>query len=120
MAPVSSATTNTTPLPNVRDSLLPQHVDKLATIASHTRPWALIGRSANPSDGFRSISYAQLSNAVNRAAWWLEANLLAEKDAPCAYLGPNDIRYAILALATIKTRRKVSDQSQLEQLEHLV
>jgi hypothetical protein len=56
-----------------------------------------------------------LANAVNRASWWLEKTLTSEEEKENAfvYLGPNDLRYLILVLATMKTGRKVGLVSRL-------
>lgn len=89
--------------------LLPHIVDERAR-TGYDRPFALYPRSKVPGNGFREVSYAQLANAVNRAAWWLEVAItrFEEKENPVAYLGPNDLRYIIFVLATMKTGRKVS------------
>jgi acyl-CoA synthetase (AMP-forming)/AMP-acid ligase II len=89
--------------------LLPHIVDERAR-SGYVRPFALYPRSKVPGQGFREVSYAQLANAVNRAAWWLEAEIAREeeREKPVAYLGPNDLRYIIFVLATMKTGRKVS------------
>jgi acyl-CoA synthetase (AMP-forming)/AMP-acid ligase II len=88
--------------------LLPHIIDERAK-TGYGRPFALFPRSKVPGAGFRAVSYAQLANAVNRAAWWLEATTTQdeEKERPVAYLGPNDLRYIIFVLATMKTGRKV-------------
>ena len=89
--------------------LLPHIVDERSR-TEYERPFALYPRSKIPSQGFREVSYKQLANAVNRAAWWLESYITQdeEKESPVAYLGPNDLRYIIFVLATMKTGRKVS------------
>lgn len=88
--------------------LLPHIVDERAR-TGYERPFALYPRSKVPGQGFKSVSYAQLANAVNRAAWWLEVSITGdeEKNRPVAYMGPNDLRYVILVLATMKANRKV-------------
>lgn len=93
---------------NYGKRLLPYIVDERARVG-YERPYAIYPISRDPMEGLRSVSYARLSNAVNRACWWLESVLSEEqkKDSAFAYLGPNDLRYAILVLASIKTGRKV-------------
>lgn len=83
--------------------LLPHMIDARAA-SGYTRPWALIAKSRNALDGFRSISHAQLANAINRSAWWLDSNI---SDTTFTYLGPNDVRYAILVIAAMKTKKRV-------------
>ena len=61
------------------------------------------------SKGFRDIRYAQLSNAINHAAWWLDSTL-GRGNHPFeafAYAGPKDLRYPILTVATVKVGRQV-------------
>ena|SRR6187402_459940 len=93
--------------------LLPHIIDERGK-AGYTRPYAMYPKSKDPSDGFKSISYARLANAVNRASWWLDAEMpdTEEKGRPFAYFGPNDLRYIIFLLATWKTGRKASCQSE--------
>jgi hypothetical protein len=88
--------------------LLPHIIDERAK-AGYKRPYALYPRTKDPAAGFKAISYARLANAINRASWWLEKELprAEEKQHAFAYLGANDLRYAVFVLATIKTSRKV-------------
>lgn len=99
------ATANTMAAPD----LLAHIVDEKAQ-SGYSRPYAMIPVSKDPSDGFKAISYARLANAVNRAAWWLDLELpkTMDKKEPYAYIGPNDLRYYILFLASMKTERQVS------------
>ena len=61
------------------------------------------------SKGFKDIHYAQLSNAINYAAWWLDSTLGRCKYPfeTFAYAGPKDLRYPILTVATVKVGRQV-------------
>jgi acyl-coenzyme A synthetase/AMP-(fatty) acid ligase len=85
--------------------LLPHIVDARAK-AGYSQPFAMYAKSIDAAEGFRSVSYAQIANAVNRASWWLDTEL-GEKEHTFVYFGPNDLRYIIFVLATIKTGRKV-------------
>ena len=59
--------------------------------------------------GYTTISYKAFANAINGAAWWLEANLgRSEEFQTLAYIGPNDLRYNIFILAAVKVGYKVS------------
>ena len=76
------------------------------------RSYASVPRSsARLEDGFREITYHMLASAVNKAAWWLDSVLTDAQSSASppvfAYSGPNDIRYPVLVLASIKTGRKV-------------
>jgi acyl-coenzyme A synthetase/AMP-(fatty) acid ligase len=74
---------------------------------NHQRPFFILPHSKSPEDGYRNISYRQISNAINRAAWWLDKNLsTVDKAEPYAYFGPLDLRYIILMLGSVKAMRK--------------
>ena len=61
------------------------------------------------SQGFIDVSYKQLGNAINGAAWWLKDNTVGDKEAfeTVAYAGPNDLRYFILVMAAVKCGKRV-------------
>lgn len=90
------------------ERLLPNIVDQRAR-SGYDRPVAMFPKSHDVAAGFRTVSYVQLANAVNRACWWLEETMPSpeEKEGTFAYFGPNDLRYLIFLLATMKTSRKV-------------
>ncbi|KAL3473530.1 hypothetical protein BJX99DRAFT_272294 [Aspergillus californicus] len=82
--------------------LLVAQVDTLA-VESPTQLFCLTPNGAKVQDGFRKVTFQDLSRAVNSMAWWLEQQLGdAVKGETIAYLGGNDIRYAILMLASHK------------------
>lgn len=59
--------------------------------------------------GYRKITYEDLANAVNGAAWWLEKTLGRSKNfGTLAYVGPNDLMYNVLILGAVKVGYKVS------------
>lgn len=60
------------------------------------------------SEGYGTITWSQYADTIDKVAHWLDAQLgtTTENDT-IAYFGPNDLRYAILVPATIKTGRKV-------------
>ncbi|EFR04290.1 L-aminoadipate-semialdehyde dehydrogenase [Nannizzia gypsea CBS 118893] len=64
--------------------------------------------SRDVSEGFRDITALQFANAVNRTAWWLEAELGKGSSFPTVgYFGPwNDFRYILLILGCIKAGYK--------------
>ncbi|KAF8859904.1 acetyl-CoA synthetase-like protein [Acephala macrosclerotiorum] len=78
--------------------------------SEYERPVAMFPKTRGLSAGFREISYAQFANAINRVCWWLEETMpdLVEKEGSFAYFGPNDLRYLIFVLATMKTGRKAN------------
>ena len=65
--------------------------------------------ATNYEEGYRKITYEDLANAVNGAAWWLEKTLgRSETFGTLAYIGPNDLRYNVLILGAVKAGYKVS------------
>jgi acyl-CoA synthetase (AMP-forming)/AMP-acid ligase II len=75
-------------------------------------PWLLYAKSSSweLEGGYRTITWKQFANAVNRAAFWLDDNLPRKTSGrqTIAYLGPNDARYYILIVASAKSNRRVS------------
>ena len=93
--------------PQYGKRLVPVIVDERAK-EEPRRTWGEMPRSSNLADGYRTIDYATVANAINKAAHWLDSSL--EKPKPfetCAYIGSNDFRYYILMVAAVKTGRKV-------------
>ena len=59
-------------------------------------------------EGYRTISYHALANAVHGAAGWLQSTLGPGQDfQTLAYMGPNDLRYPALILGAVKAGYKV-------------
>ncbi|TDZ67346.1 Non-canonical non-ribosomal peptide synthetase FUB8 [Colletotrichum trifolii] len=59
------------------------------------------------TDGYRSLTWRQYADGVNRTAYWLDETFgKAESNDTVAYSGPSDVRYAILFAASVKTGRK--------------
>ncbi|CAJ2510882.1 Uu.00g065070.m01.CDS01 [Anthostomella pinea] len=86
-----------------QDDLLPHIIDRLA----RERPDGIYGLWPVAPDsyaaGFRTVTYAQLANAVNGLAWWLVQHLgPSQQSRVLAYVGPNDVRLVALGLAAIK------------------
>ncbi|KAI1358919.1 acetyl-CoA synthetase-like protein [Xylaria arbuscula] len=105
MTPTSYSSMGVDPVPLIwREHNLPQIVDDLA----RRKPdqayglWPIVKGST--SAGFQALTYSQLANIVNRLAWWLIEQLGPERHGEVlAYVGPNDVRYTALVLATVKT-----------------
>jgi len=74
-------------------------------------PWLLYAPSSlwEQEGGYRTITWKQFSNAINKAAFWLDENIsrVAPGRDTIAYLGPNDARYYILMVAVAKSKRTV-------------
>lgn len=76
--------------------LLPSVVDDIAR-SDPSRVLYSTPKTRNPRDGFRNITAAQFSQAVNRCAWHLHKQLGPGADFPTVlYIGPQDLVYAIL------------------------
>jgi acyl-coenzyme A synthetase/AMP-(fatty) acid ligase len=73
-----------------------------------SRPYAYVMRSPNPEDGFDTVTYSMMANAINRASWWLVNEVELAEGEVFAYLGPSDLRYVFLFMAAAKTGRQVS------------
>ncbi|KAI5919523.1 hypothetical protein F4810DRAFT_724576 [Camillea tinctor] len=69
---------------------------------SRTRPFATI---VSVDGTCEDVTYTQLENVTNRAAWFLDKHLPHEEKV--LYMGPSDIRYLIWVLAAMKTGKCV-------------
>lgn len=61
---------------------------------------------ANPEAVVLELSYADVDNAANRAAWFLSKNL-AQDEEKFFYMGRMDLRYYIWALGAMKAGKCV-------------
>ena len=88
--------------------LLPTLVDTIA-LKDPQALWCEFPYSpSNYEDGYRRITYKELSNAVNGTAYWLENTLgRGHNFETLAYIGPNDPRYPIFVLGAVKAGYKV-------------
>lgn len=88
--------------------LLPQVVDELAR-SSPNRIYATIPLSSHLAKGFRDVTMHQVSQAVNKCAYWLEHTIgRSTVFETLCYMGLSDLRYAIVFLAAVKCGYKVS------------
>lgn len=90
--------------------LLPTLIDRIA-VEDPERECLHAPRSSEPSDGWRVITWKDLSNAINRAAHRL-VDLFGKPEPDTfptiAYIGHNDIRYVVTMVACVKVGYKVS------------
>jgi acyl-coenzyme A synthetase/AMP-(fatty) acid ligase len=93
-----------------RERTLPQIVDDLARDKpSYAYGCWFTSQDSSPA-GVQIFTYAQLSNIVNRLACWLIEQLgRGRQGEVLTYVGPNDVRFTALVLATIKTGFRVRD-----------
>ncbi|KAI0518045.1 acetyl-CoA synthetase-like protein [Xylaria bambusicola] len=83
--------------------LLPHIVDRVARDAPDTPYGLWLISSMSYEEGYQTITYSQLANAVNGLAWWFAEHLGPGQGDVVVYIGPNDLRLTALLLATIKT-----------------
>ncbi|KAI1108654.1 nonribosomal peptide synthetase [Nemania sp. NC0429] len=84
--------------------LFPQILDDLARTDPDRECFA-IPRSSDPKDGWKTVTFKQYANGVNHVARQIVANCgpaQAGTFPTIAYIGPNDARYVIMALAAVK------------------
>lgn len=96
--------------------LLPVLVDEIAA-TDPERTFVSTPKSSDLADGFIDISYCEFAKAVNRCAWWLRKELGEHTEQKTVlYLGPLDLRYLIIILATAKAGHIVSLECLCEAL----
>jgi acyl-CoA synthetase (AMP-forming)/AMP-acid ligase II len=84
--------------------LLPHVVDDIAA-SEPSRPYIYQPKSSNPEDGWVPVTFKELANAIDHVA-----HIIAEtvkKDSTnefptLAYVGPSDVRYTVVVLASVK------------------
>ncbi|KAH8676545.1 putative AMP-binding enzyme [Tricladium varicosporioides] len=89
--------------------LLVATIDEIAKTQPE-RPWISVPRDDNDlSIGFRDITFKQFANAINHATAWLDSTLgpIGSAFETFAYEGPPDARLPIIAVAAVKTGRKI-------------
>ena len=89
-------------------TLLPNLIDEIAS----TEPDAVYAEypadNASYEAGFKTLTYAQLANAVNGTARWLTQTLGPGNNCETlAYLGTSDARYVFAFVGAIKAGYKV-------------
>ncbi|KAK6823946.1 hypothetical protein RU639_006592 [Aspergillus parasiticus] len=90
----------------VGNRLLPHIVDSNAE-ADPSGTFALILQDNNIPNQWIPLTKRQLAQAVNHVAWWFEQTVTEHCDTTTvAYMGPNDIRYVICAIALAKVGYK--------------
>ena len=88
--------------------LLPQILDQTAQQQPES-VYAEVPHTDWRKDGWRNVTYSQVARAVNALSWWLDENLSQKvRFETFLYMGPSDLRYALVSLAAMKTRRTVS------------
>jgi thioester reductase-like protein/acyl-CoA synthetase (AMP-forming)/AMP-acid ligase II/aryl carrier-like protein len=112
------------PLPpgNIGQRLIPSLIDEIAE-ADPKRVFYSITRTSNPADGFRNITAKQFARAVDRCAWHIKERLGQGEGFPTlTYMGPQDLVYGIIIVASAKAGYKMllnSPRNTLEAHLHL-
>ncbi|CAM1502330.1 Fc.00g043140.m01.CDS01 [Cosmosporella sp. VM-42] len=102
---------------NIGERLLPSLVDEIAK-SEPSRVFYSVAKTKDPADGFQDIDAETLAKAVDRCSWYIEKTLGRGHDFPTlTYMGPQDVVYAILILACIKTGYKLLLNSPRNTLE---
>ena len=75
----------------------------------HHSPFALIGDSPDPEDGFHDFAYEELNKSAGRCAWLVYDTMRNTNDfTTFGWLGPvSDLRYFSMLLAAMRTRKLV-------------
>jgi acyl-coenzyme A synthetase/AMP-(fatty) acid ligase len=98
------------------EATIPQLVTQLA----HEKPQAVFGiwpvDPTSYSAGIRTITYKQLHDITNNLTWFLMDQLGDLRPGQMmAYIGPNDVRFTALILATVNTGNGASIYDLLTQ-----
>jgi thioester reductase-like protein/acyl-CoA synthetase (AMP-forming)/AMP-acid ligase II/aryl carrier-like protein len=95
------------PKANKYHKVIAHAIDELAQFTPDA-VFAATPRTSDPVDGFRDVTYRQLADTIDRAALVLEKSIDGNNDGGAiGYIGPSDLRYAILAIAAVKINMKV-------------
>jgi acyl-coenzyme A synthetase/AMP-(fatty) acid ligase len=87
--------------------LMPVVVDEVARDQPYLT-YALTPLTANVEDGFKPVTFSEMANGINRvAAWILNKIGHSSRFETIAYMGPTDLRYAVVFLAAVKCGYKV-------------
>jgi acyl-CoA synthetase (AMP-forming)/AMP-acid ligase II len=96
--------------PRAVDELLPNTLFKLAAQYPDLT-YSEYPRTSNVDDGYRKVTYKEVANAVHAVAWWIDHHVgkpaANDGSETLVYMGPNDLRYAILVLGSVMVGYKV-------------
>jgi len=93
----------------INNCLLTTRVDELAVSEPDAEYAEYPISPSTYAEGFKVVTFSQLSNAINGAAYWLEENIgKGNNFETLTHTGPNDLRYLILILDALKAGYKRS------------
>ncbi|KAF2137213.1 uncharacterized protein K452DRAFT_236204 [Aplosporella prunicola CBS 121167] len=88
------------------DKPLTHRIDGIAA-ADPSRVWVTVPTSNDLNGAWRDITFSEFAGAINGAAKWIEKTMgVGEARETVAYMGVNDVRYAVIICALMKTNRK--------------
>jgi hypothetical protein len=97
--------------PQVSGELLPNTLFNLASRYPDIVYAEYFSEPKHVANNYRKVTYREFANAVHGTAWWIEEcigkPIVADGRETMVYLGPNDLRYGILVLASILVGYKV-------------
>jgi hypothetical protein len=103
--------TRPTSWPTATSELLPTTLFKIASQYPDLIYAEYFSDPENIAKGHRKITYRDFANAVHTLAWWIEENVgkpsVGDGRETMVYMGPNDVRYGVLVLASIVAGYKV-------------
>ncbi|VUC25540.1 unnamed protein product [Clonostachys rosea] len=102
---------------NIGQRLLPSLIDEIAE-SDPERVFYSITKTSNPADGFRNITAKEFARAVDRCAWHIKERLGQGEGFPTlTYMGPQDLVYGIIIVASVKAGYKMLLNSPRNTLE---
>ena len=88
---------------------LPTLIDEIATRRPDRPFLSLPINDDDLSEGYRDFTYSNFARAVDRCAWWIvsllgryESEEKRSETRTLAYVGPQDVRNALLMLGAVK------------------
>ncbi|KAG9972563.1 hypothetical protein KCU72_g24209, partial [Aureobasidium melanogenum] len=94
---------------NLHFRVVPHIVDEIAKTAPNTK-WVEVPRNNdNLQDGYKTLTFGQLSQAVSRMARWIEKTIgtSTSRETITFMDRQNDIRYIFAIIASMKTGYKI-------------
>lgn len=89
------------------DLTLPYLLDEIAQ-RTPDRVFVSLPVDDDVSHGFRDYTYQDFSRAIDNCAWWMHGVIGSGVECQTvAYVGPQDLRYAIMIIAALKAGHKV-------------
>lgn len=93
--------------------LIPQVIDEIAS-TDPLREAFQFPRTDNPKDGWRSMTFKDYANAINRCARMINeicGEAIEGSFPTIAYIGPQDARYVVMIFAAVKVGYRVGLQT---------